>query len=96
MGSALKFIIKQNSSSLNGKNIGILIKSTATAFNIVEIVSIYALFEIRDALALKKRNYNGDPIVEVPGHICKTALIGRSILMTKKGNKESRSVMPIV
>jgi len=62
----------------------------------VEIVSTCALLEIRDALAFKERDYNGDPIVKVPEYMCKTVLTGRSILITKKGDKEGRSVMPII
>jgi len=94
--SALKFVIKRNSGGFNSRNIEILIKSTVAAFNIVETVSIYAFFKIRDALILKERNYNGNSIIKVLRHIYKTVLIGRSILTTKKGNKEGRSVMSIV
>jgi len=47
-------------------------------------------------LILKERNYNKDLIIKIPEYIYKTALIERSVLITKKGDKESRSVMPIV
>ena len=62
----------------------------------VETVGIYALFKTRNALVLKERDYNRDPIVKILKHTCKIVLIGRSILITEKGNKEGRSVTPIV
>jgi len=62
----------------------------------VEIVGIYALLETRNALTLKERDHNRDPIVKVSRYVRKTVLIGRSILMIKKGNKEGRSVMPVI
>ena len=47
-------------------------------------------------MVLKERNYNRDPIIKVLRHVYKIVLIGRSVLITKKGNKEGRSTMPIV
>ena len=62
----------------------------------VEAISIGALLKIKNASALKEKNYNGNLIIKVLRHIRKTALIERSILITKKGDKEGRSTAPIV
>jgi hypothetical protein len=63
---------------------------------VVEIVNIHALLETGDASVLKERDYDKDPIIKVSRHVYKTALTGRSVLITKKGDKEGRSAIPIV
>jgi hypothetical protein len=47
-------------------------------------------------LVFKERNYNRDPIIKVSGYVYKIVLIRRSILITEKGNKEGRSIIPII
>ena len=47
-------------------------------------------------MILKERDYNGDPIVKVLEYAYKIALIRESVLITEKGNKEGRSIMPVV
>jgi len=55
----------------------------------VEAVGTSVFLEAGDGAALEKRNYNGDPVVKVPGHAREAAFTRGSVSITKKCDKES-------